>query len=112
MWKKLMTGLLMAVVLVTLTACGSSSTGTASQTTASTTKAEVGQSKVLVVYFNNGAYKSKVNSKETAGLRLPLGRTQACSLCRLSAILFSFYNTKCGKEPSRAQASLRLCGRY
>lgn len=52
MWKKLMTGLLMAVVLVTLTACGSSSTGTASQTTASTTKAEVGQSKVLVVYFS------------------------------------------------------------
>lgn len=57
MWKKLMTGLLMAVVLVTLTACGSSSMGTASQTTANTTnaaprKAEAGQSKVLIVYFS------------------------------------------------------------
>ena len=57
MWKKLMTGLLMAVVLVTLTACSSSSTGTASQTTTNTTntapaKAEAEQSKVLVVYFS------------------------------------------------------------
>ena len=58
MWKKFMTGLLMAVALVTLTACGGSSTGTASQTTANTTnaavpaKAAAGESKVLVVYFS------------------------------------------------------------
>lgn len=51
MWKKFMTGLLMALAVLTLTACGNS-TGTASQAPADGAKAAASQGKVLVVYFS------------------------------------------------------------
>ena len=51
MWKKFMTGLLMALAVLTLTAC-CNSTGTASQATADGAKAAASQGKVLVVYFS------------------------------------------------------------
>ena len=51
MWKKIMSGLLMAVALVTLTACGSTGT-TASQPASDGTKAAASPGKVLVVYFS------------------------------------------------------------
>lgn len=51
MWKKFMTGLLMALAVLTLTACGNSM-GTASQAPADGAKAAASQGKVLVVYFS------------------------------------------------------------
>ena len=51
MWKKFMTGLLMALAVLTLTACGNS-TGTASQAPADGAKVAASQGKVLVVYFS------------------------------------------------------------
>lgn len=51
MWKKIMSGLLMAVALVTLTACGSTGT-TASQPASDGAKAAASPGKVLVVYFS------------------------------------------------------------
>ena len=51
MWKKIMSGLLMAVALVTLTACGSTGT-TAAQPASDGAKAAASQGKVLVVYFS------------------------------------------------------------
>lgn len=52
MWKKLITGVLMAVALVTLTACGGA-TGTASPAASGEAKtAAPAQSKTLVVYFS------------------------------------------------------------
>lgn len=51
MWKKIMSGLLMAVALVTLTACGSTGT-TAAQPASDGAKAAASQGKVLVAYFS------------------------------------------------------------
>ena len=52
MWKKIMSGLLMAVALVTLTACGSAAGTTSSQPASDGAKAAASQGKVLVVYFS------------------------------------------------------------
>lgn len=59
MWKKFITGLLMAVALVTLTACGGS-TGTASPASSSDAKAAATQSKALVVYFSASGNTKRV----------------------------------------------------
>ena len=73
MWKKFMTGLLMAVALVTLTACGSSSTGTASQTATTTqtaaTPVKAEQSKTLVVYFSASGTTKGVAETITANTK-------------------------------------------
>lgn len=60
MWKKIITGLLMAVALVTLTACGDS-TGTASPAAGGEAKAAAAaQSKALVVYFSASGNTKRV----------------------------------------------------
>lgn len=51
MWKKIISGLLMAVALVMLTACGSTGS-TAAQPSSDGAKAAASQGKVLVVYFS------------------------------------------------------------
>lgn len=59
MWKKFITGLLMAVALLTLTACGGS-TGTASPAASGDAKAATTQSKTLVIYFSASGNTKRV----------------------------------------------------
>lgn len=60
MWKKIMTGLLTVMALVTLTACGSTGTTAQKEESGAAQQAATGQGKVLVVYFSASGNTKRV----------------------------------------------------